>query len=440
MRRLSLILFLALVCLPLWAQQMSVEDFTRLKGRQVEKMKDVALLDLLTDESGFTVLAPGNKPVEVEEGEGFIRLKVPHKTARLSIQHPTYGQLSWAAPQLLRKKRHYRAFLCTLDPTAGIKATRQWVIFRLSPQNTVLQLDSVSRPVRQDVAEYYLPVGEHQYTVEAPFYAPQEGTFTLSDTRREEVSVALQPLYSYLTVKFRAYGGALFGALYIDGAPIDWNDATSYRLAEGKHRVSCFWEGQCQYDTLIYVAPAEKRLLQIRKKDWYPRSVKVTDLKKFDASVPDTTAAPVADSLRTAQVKLTCKDPEADILVDRECMGKGQWEGPLPMGFHLLEARKDGKEGAPVRLMLEDAFPQEIALLAPGTGAGLVNLSCNVQGARILLDGQDVGTTPQILQLDASRSYELVLYKAGYKDKTIHLRPKANRQVDLYMKLKKRHR
>ena len=195
MKRLSLILFLlALVCLPLSAQQMSVEGFTRLKGSKVEKDKSMAILDLVTEESGFTVVCGQNQPVEVKQGEGIITLRLPHKTSRLSIRHPEYGQLSWQAPTPLKKKRHYRATLFAVDPTIEPKATHQWVTFHLIPENIVLQVDSVSRPVRSDMVAYYLPLGEHRYRAEAPFYAPQEGQFTLADSIRTDILVNLQPL------------------------------------------------------------------------------------------------------------------------------------------------------------------------------------------------------------------------------------------------------
>ena len=430
MKRLRLIsLLLTLVCLPLAAQQMSMEDFTRLKGRHVEKDPAMALLDLVTQEKGFTVLGNGNKPVEVQEQDGFIRLLLPHKTTHLTLQHPDYGQLAWMAPKPLKKNRHYQASLYVLDPTRDFKATHQWALFRFDPDNLLLQIDSVSCPVRGSIMEYYLPVGEHQYKAEAPFYEPLEGTFTLSDSVRTDISVELRPLYSFLTVKADWKGGEL----YIDGARIRREEATSYRLVEGYHRVAYFWASECFYDSLLYVGKAQKKILSLTARDLRPLPIKKGDARPMlpQPSQEDTVA------VRTP-VKLTCKDPQADILVDRECMGQGQWEGSLPLGFHLLSARKDGQEGQPTRLMLKDNFPQEVELMAPGTSAGLVNIHCNVEDVRILVDGVDCGTAPRILQLDASHNYEVILYKPGYKDKKCRVRPRSNQQVDLYVKMKKR--
>lgn len=194
-----------------------------------------------------------------------------------------------------------------------------------------------------------------------------------------------------------------------------------------------FWASECFYDSLLYVGKAQKKVLNLKVTDLRP-----TPLKKdgVQSMVPQN--APQDSAAIRTPVKLNCKDPQADILVDRECMGQGQWEGSLPLGFHLLSARKGGQEGQPVRLMLRDNFPQEIDLMAPGTSSGIVNVHCNVEEARILVDGVDSGTAPQLLQLDASHSYEIILYKPGYKDKKCRVRPKSNQQVDLYLKMKKK--
>ena len=432
MKRRSLILFLlALVCLPLSAQQMSVEGFTRLKGSKVEKDKSMAILDLVTEESGFTVVCGQNQPVEVKQGEGIITLRLPHKTSRLSIRHPEYGQLSWQAPTPLKKKRHYRATLFAVDPTKELKGTHQWVMFHLAPDNILLQIDSVSHPVRSDMMAYYLPLGEHRYRAEAPFYAPQEGQFTLTDSLRAEVLVNLQPLYSFLTVKTDWKGGGL----YIDGTPVRREEvATSCRLNEGYHRVAFFWGRECFYDSLLFVGPAQKVVLELTEKDLRPLPLRMDEPLQLDSLA---LARLDTDSVRVP-VSLRCKDPEAEILVDRESVGKGQWEGSLPLGFHLLNARKSGCEGPVQRLMLEDAFPQELVLMAPGSGLGLVNIYTNAKDARIRIDGEDRGAAPEILELDASRSYEVMVYGPGYKEKKCRVRPKAGAQVDVYLKLKKR--
>lgn len=429
MKRLSLIILLTCACLlPLMAQQMSVQEFARLKGCKVDKEKAVAILDLITDESGFSFITDGNLSVEPEQGDGFLRLRLPDKASHLSIQHKEFGNLAWMVPdgKKLRKNNHYRAVLVAVDPTKDYKSPKQWVVFHLDPEDVLLQVDSTMKPVRSSAATYYLPVGEHSYRVEAPFYSPQEGKFTLTDSARTDIPVHLQPVYSYLTVKTEWQGGEL----YIDGAHIRREDATSFRLGEGYHRISYFWADKCFLDSLVYIGNAQKKVLELKTRDLYPRE-NIKPGEPYLMSPQEETNEP------GAQIKLIAADTAADIWVDRERVARRQWEGRLSAGFHLAQTVSGGEESAPVRIWVENGIPQEISLPAVGTGYGLLNIHSNVDGAGIMVDGKYCGQTPLLLRVDAAKSYQIVLVKDGYKPASCQVRPRSNNQVDVNIKLKK---
>ena len=422
MKRLSLILlFFALVCLPLAAQQMSVDGFTRLRGIRIQKDKSAALLDLYTQENGFTILGEENEPLDLEECDGFIRIRMPRKTSHLSIRHQEYGQLSWKTPSPLKKRRHYQANLYAVDPTKEFKATHQWVLLHVKPENAIVHLDSLSKSVRNGFTDFFLPLGNHHYRVEAPFFEAEEGSFTLTDSLRKDISVNLQPQYSYLSVKTDLRGGTLL----IDGTPIRTEEATSYRLGEGYHHVTYLKADKCLYDSLLFVNKASKQIIELYV-NGLPASSSTSGYS------PDDTLSVMVP------VSLSCKDPEAEIMVDREIVGNGLWEGMLPLGFHLFNARKNGQEGDCIRVLLKDAFPQEITLMAPGTGMGLINVYSNLKDARISIDGKDRGSAPQLIWLDASCTHEVTVYGPGYKQKKCKVRPKAGAQTDIYFRLKKR--
>ena len=429
MKHWSLVLFLSLVCLPIAAQQMSVGDFAKLKGCKVQREKAAALLDLETEETGFTFMANGNVAVEPQQGEGVIQLQLPNKTTFLTIQHPTYGRYNWKVPggKKLQKRQHYKAVLYAGDPTKKYKSPKQWVILHLDPSDVVLQLDSAIGPVRKSQAEYYLPVGEHKYRVEAPFYSPLEGSFTLNDSTKTELWVNLQPFYSFLTINVEWKGGNL----YVDGSLLNQEQATSYRLPEGNHRVNYFWKDQCYYDSLLVMGPAEKRILDIRMADLYPRKLKLAD-----AAVLIPAQEPGKSFGST--VRLTAADTTADIWVDRERVATREWEGELSAGFHLAQTVLNGWESDPVRIWVQEGISQNLVLPAPGSGTGLLNIHANVDGASILVDGEYYGLTPQIVRVDASRGCRVTLVKDGYKPAVRKVQPRGNNQVEVYVKLKKK--
>ena len=438
MRRTGFVILFILACLPLAAQQMSVEEFAKLRrmpwNKTVEVDKASAIVDFATEEKGFTFLANGKTPAEAKEGDGLVTVKFPKKTKAIVIRHPSFGQYTWKSPKgkPLKVKSHYKALLFASDPTIDFKSPKQWVIFRLSPGNALITIDSLSRAVRSDAAEYFLPVGDHSYKVESPFYEPAEGTFSLSDSARTEISINLQPFYSYLAVKPEWHGR---GDLYIDLARIGRKEATSLRLQEGWHRVNVFRKDKCFYDSLLFVSKAGKKVLTIGDADLRPLPLKLTD--PMPVAAPDSVAAALAG--RLTPVKITAHDPEAEIWVDLEKKAVGQWEDSLSLGFHLVEARKDG-QSSPTRLLIEDNFPKEITLDAAGAGFGLVNIHCNVDGALIRIDGKEYGETPKIVRLEATRSYRVTLSKDGYKELSKQIPPRGNNLTDVYMKLKKKKR
>ena len=447
MKRPVLTLLLALACLPpLSAQQMRVEEFAvqhrpLFKPAEVPVDKGGALVDFLTAEKGFTFFSGARRlPAAAAEGDGVITVTLPHRTAYVTIRHPDYGQLVWRVPdgKYLKRRKHYQAQLLTLDPAKDFKSPSQWVVFRVSPENALIRVDSLTRPVRQSVTEYLLPVGEHSYRVEAPFHEAVEDRFTLSDSVRLDIPVTLQPFYSFLSVKMPASGGELF----IDNAPIRREEATSFRLGEGYHRVALFRGETCWYDSLLFVGKAEKKILELAERDLRPRALRRAAplVVNPPATQPEGEPAETPTSASGAPVRLTAADSLTLILVDREPLGRGQWEGTLEPGFHLAQTLRDGRESEPTWLFVDDAFPQEVNLSAPGTGYGLLNIHSNATGADIRIDGKDFGQTPQIIRLDASRSYELRLTKTGFKDGKKTVRPRGNQQVDVYVKLKKKKR
>ena len=436
MKRLGLLILslLILVCLPLAAQQIRVEEYTRLRGRKVLREKSVAILDLLTDEKGFTFFSDQGEPLDKQDWVGFVRVRLPKKSRRVLIRHSEYGQFLWEVPDghRLRRGRHYQAVLYAANPTKEYKASHQWVVFHLNPENLLLKVDSTTSLVRQPVMEYYLPVGTHSYRAEAPFFDPVEAKFSLSDSVRTDIRVNLQPLYSYLTVKTQWKGKK--EKLYVDNVRIRRESATSYRLTEGYHRVNYYQGDLCVYDTLLYIGQAEKKVLELKPSDLRASAIRPDEPLSLN---PDGTLSAAGETPETS-VKLSAQDSATDIWIDREWKGTGHWEGTLPRGYHLVQAIKDGQESTSTALMIKDAFPVEMVLHAAGIGYGLLNIHCNVAGASIRIDGEEYGETPRIVRVEASRSYEVTLYKAGYKSRKCRVRPKGNGEVDVYVQLKKK--
>ena len=426
--------------LPLGAQQMWVEDFTRLRRpvwnrNKVLIDKHLALLDLKTEQKGFAFAADGRKPAEAEDGDGVITVKLPHKTRFLTIKHADYGQYTWRVPvNHLKRKRHYRATLQTLDQSKEYKLPWQWVVFDISPDNAILRIDSATYLLRQGSKVLRLPVGKHGYVVESPFYEAVTDSLVLTDTSKLRLDIRLQPIYSYLTVKTPWHKGRI----YVDDQPIGMQECTSFRLNEGRHALSVYLHDTCCYHALFDIGRAEKKVVELTEKDYYPQAGQKPKPVAVISQQQDSVAVP-EQTLVQAPVKLTAADDSTEIWLNCEKVGNGQWSGVLPEGFYMVTTRKNLIESEPTWLWITDEFPQELNLAVPQTSQGMLNIYSNVQGAEIYVNEVLMGVTPCVIQgLLPTRNYNVRVQKEGYKEVKQTVRPKGNDVMDVFIKMKKK--
>ena len=385
-RGLILLMMIALATLAN-AQQMGIEDFSRLKRpfwkrSKVTVDKQKAIIDLYTQEKGFAFTANGKEAAEAEEGDGVITVKVPTKTHHLTIKHPQYGTLTWRVPvKYLKRKKHYRATLLATDSTKKYKLKEQWVQFEVSPKNAIVHMDTTIILLRDGLMAKYLPLGKHTYQVEAPFYEELTDSFELADSAKTMLNIALQPTYSYLTVSTQMPKADL----RVDGVSINKQEETSTRLIPGEHRLSLHYKGNCYYDEPFTIGLGEKKHIEVALKDLRLRPAAEKSKKVLALAPP----AEANDSTATAGAK------EAD--------------------------------------------PKDMAASLPLDMRGMVNIHSNVIGARISISGQYVGETPCIVQdLSSRRSYVITLEKEGYKTVKTAVRPRGNELTDLNIKMKQK--
>ena len=442
-KRLLGILLIAVLSLPCVAQKISIGQFKRVKfdlaTRKVFPVdKKMAILDLKTDEKGFTFKADGKTEIAAQEGDGQITLLAPHKTAFLLVKHPDYGQLIWKVPgKGLKKKKHYQAIMQTDKPGKEYKLSKQWVVFQVIPENAILQVDSTVALVRDGTAQFELPLGKHGYHVEAPFYEELSDSVEVVDSAKLVVPVVLQSVYSYLTVRLPVAEGRIF----IDSQPIGKGEATSGRLQPGDHHLLVMQEENCYADTVVNLGIGEKKILTLNASDLRVRPLMARAIipgvveEAKDSTVTDSMAVS-QDSLK-AMVTITAPDEETQIWLNREPLAYGKWEGQLGMGFYFVNTLKEGLESKPIFLWVDDTLPKVIDLSLPKASYGVLNIHSNVVGATILLNRVEVGVTPCILEnLPATVACKICLKKKGYRDATITVMPVPNDMLNVELNMK----
>lgn len=428
------------------AQQIRVDDFNRLKKsflgtKKYETDKQSALLDFYTQESGFEFLI-GQQPVEAKESDGCVTLALPDKTKHVTIKHPEYGQLTWKAPEELRRKKHYQASLFTDSPDKEYRLEKQWAVFYTQPEQTIVTIDSTLYRTMDGTIQAYLPIGKHTFKAESPFYETLEDSFEVEESGRLEKEIQLQPLYAYLKVNSHMP----LAEIRLDGQLIGTQDAQSTRLLPGSYELTIRQDSLLLYQEMIQLAASEKKVVDLKQK-YQVRKASYNNgtSDSNEASVQDTTAAffqpvviqppvPRPDSLH-----IKAFDEDTEIWVNREKVAQGSWKDELPPGIHAVSTRKEGMESHTQYIRVGDGKGVRLRMNAPAAHHGWLNVACNVVDADVWLDGQPVGKTPCILPaLTIHKCYTVKVTKDGHKDAETTVTLKGNEIQKILLELKKK--
>ena len=122
-------------------------------------------------------------------------------------------------------------------------------------------------------------------------------------------------------------------------------------------------------------------------------------------------------SADAATVTLTAPN-NAEIWVNNEKKGSGEWSGTLTSGTYIFEARKDGHRTATISKQITSDKPQQsYALPAPEPIVGSVVVTSTPIMAEVALDGKPVGRTPLELNNILVGKHALAVSKEGYETK-----------------------
>lgn len=104
----------------------------------------------------------------------------------------------------------------------------------------------------------------------------------------------------------------------------------------------------------------------------------------------------------------------AEIYVNDEFMGVGEWSGSLKAGDYQVECRKTNHTPTTQILQIEDNNDQIITLETPEPILGEASVISNPLGANIIIDGKQYGVTPKNIDLPLGK-HVVELTMEGYK-------------------------
>ena len=399
-RSLTLALWLCLASL-LSAQNINVASFNldpkdltaNLEGTTVydQNGQKCALIRIQTTQKGFyfDVGALGVQKVD-DNKVGEVWVYVPGGVKRISIRHQQLGSLlDYAFPVTLVGSKTYIMQLTTAEvQTIVSKAvTQQYVVFRVSPPEAVVDFDGDILDLNEGVASKRKAFGTYNYTVQSKLYHPQSGQVTVNDPKnKQEVKVELRPAFGYIEVPAE---GKLAGAkVFIDNEYKGTVPFRSERLASGDHQV------------------------RLVRQMYSPVSENV--------AVKDGETARFAPALSADFARITLRvEGNAEIWVNDERKGTGTWTGDLPTGDYQIECRLPSHRPATKELAVTPQLQgQTITLSQPTPIYGALDINSVPIDADIYLDGNKIGTTPMQLPECLIGSHTIKISKAGHSDFT----------------------
>ena len=238
-----------------------------------------------------------------------------------------------------------------------------------------------------------LGVGEkHSWQIDCGLYHSESGEVTITEGEPVTVERNLRPAYGFLKVTSSPENGA---TVFINNNKVGTTPYTSERLQSGSYNVRVM-----------------KEMFSLSE-------------KSFLVKDNETTVANMVLNPNFATLSLNT-DPASDIFIDGERVAKGQWNGRLSSGTHLVEARKPSHRNSSLKVNLSNGENKTLTIPNPEPIYSMLDINSQPMGAKILIDGEDFGTTPRVIKNILVGEHTLSLVKQGCAklEKTFTLKEK----------------
>ena len=331
--------------------------------------------------------------VEVEYRVGEVWLYVSYYASFLKIKHPDLSSApDFYLPFDMQPRHGYELVLEKYNVAPAPDAqTINYLIVRCDQPDASICIDGSFVGMKE--GSKALGVGEkHSWQIDCGLYHSESGEVTITEGEPVTVERNLRPAYGFLKVTSSPENGA---TVFINNNKVGTTPYTSERLQSGSYNVRVM-----------------KEMFSLSE-------------KSFLVKDNETTVANMVLNPNFATLSLNT-DPASDIFIDGERVAKGQWNGRLSSGTHLVEARKPSHRNSSLKVNLSNGENKTITLPNPEPIYSMLDINSQPMGAKILIDGEDFGTTPRVIKNILVGEHTLSLVKQGCAklEKTFTLKEK----------------
>ena len=331
--------------------------------------------------------------VEVEYRVGEVWLYVSYYASFLKIKHPDLSSApDFYLPFDMQPRHGYELVLEKYNVAPAPDAqTINYLIVRCDQPDASICIDGSFVGMKE--GSKALGVGEkHSWQIDCGLYHSESGEVTITEGEPVTVERKLRPAYGFLKVTSSPENGA---TVFINNNKVGTTPYTSERLQSGSYNVRVM-----------------KEMFSLSE-------------KSFLVKDNETTVANMVLNPNFATLSLNT-DPASDIFIDGERVAKGQWNGRLSSGTHLVEARKPSHRNSSLKVNLSNGENKTVTIPNPEPIYSMLDINSQPMGAKILIDGEDFGTTPRVIKNILVGEHTLSLVKQGCAklEKTFTLKEK----------------
>ena len=138
-----------------------------------------------------------------------------------------------------------------------------------------------------------------------------------------------------------------------------------------------------------------------------------------------------------ATLTVNCPDAEADIYINEQKKGRGNWTGQLAAETYIVEARKAGHRTEKQSLTLAKQEQKTVTLNAPQPICGKLNLTSTPANCEVYLDGKMIGKSPDVFPNILIGEHSVELRKNGYETQRTKVNIEEGKIADLSLNLKR---
>lgn len=381
-------------CFILHAQELTVKSFkenTKDLAASTSIRKDnndepCALVKVQLTAAGaqFEPNVVGNIAYKVNEYWVYL----PKGSKHLKVKHPNYLTkdivfADYNVPFLQSKMTYELVIAIPEAYSTPSVVTSQYLIFKVNPTDALVEVGGDLWENNNGIARKFVPFGDYNYTVQAKDYHPISSSVSVLDPNNKvEVNVNLKPAFGKVTVKETSVTNG--ANVYIDNKLIGKVPLTIDKIGSGSHQIRIVKAMYKSYEATFTVNDDE--------------TTSITPNLEANFSV----------------IRFTV-DNDAEIWINDERKGIGEWRGNLEYGDYKVETRKvNHRPQSMVCTISSSADEQTFKLTAPTPIYGSLNVDVTPDGANVFLDGKNVGETPLFLQQVLIGKHLLSIEKTGY--------------------------